>query len=73
MKGYLGQPELTREVIRDGWYMTGDMARIDEDGFITLTGRLSRFAKIGGEMVPQEKIEEELHEILRHERARRAR
>jgi acyl-[acyl-carrier-protein]-phospholipid O-acyltransferase/long-chain-fatty-acid--[acyl-carrier-protein] ligase len=64
MQGYLGKPELTRDVIQDGWYVTGDMARIDADGHITLTGRLSRFAKIGGEMVPLEKIEEELHEIL---------
>jgi acyl-[acyl-carrier-protein]-phospholipid O-acyltransferase/long-chain-fatty-acid--[acyl-carrier-protein] ligase len=64
MQGYLGKPELTREVIRDGWYVTGDMARIDPDGHITLTGRLSRFAKVGGEMVPLEKIEEELHHVL---------
>jgi acyl-[acyl-carrier-protein]-phospholipid O-acyltransferase/long-chain-fatty-acid--[acyl-carrier-protein] ligase len=64
MKGYLGRPELTAEVVRDGWYVTGDMARLDADGFVTLTGRLSRFAKVGGEMVPLEKIEEELHDIL---------
>jgi acyl-[acyl-carrier-protein]-phospholipid O-acyltransferase/long-chain-fatty-acid--[acyl-carrier-protein] ligase len=64
MQGYLGKPDLTAEVIRDGWYVTGDMARIDPAGHITLTGRLSRFAKVGGEMVPLEKIEEELHEIL---------
>jgi acyl-[acyl-carrier-protein]-phospholipid O-acyltransferase/long-chain-fatty-acid--[acyl-carrier-protein] ligase len=64
MKGYLGKPEQTAQVIRDGWYVTGDMARIDEDGFITLTGRLSRFAKVGGEMIPLEKIEEELQGIL---------
>ncbi|MCS6851355.1 MAG: AMP-binding protein [Gemmataceae bacterium] len=64
MKGYLGKDDLTRQVIRDGWYVTGDMARIDDDGFITLTGRLFRFAKIGGEMVPLEKIEEELHDIF---------
>ncbi len=64
MEGYLGRPELTREAIQDGWYVTGDMARLDEDGFITLTGRLSRFAKCGGEMVPLEKIEEVLHDIL---------
>jgi acyl-[acyl-carrier-protein]-phospholipid O-acyltransferase/long-chain-fatty-acid--[acyl-carrier-protein] ligase len=64
MKGYLGKPEATRKAIRDGWYITGDMGKIDEEGFITLTGRLARFAKIGGEMVPLEKIEEELHHIL---------
>jgi acyl-[acyl-carrier-protein]-phospholipid O-acyltransferase/long-chain-fatty-acid--[acyl-carrier-protein] ligase len=64
MRGYLGREELTRAVIRDGWYVTGDMAKIDEDGFITLTGRLSRFAKVGGEMVPLEKVEEELHHVL---------
>src|SRR5262249_7773243 len=64
MKGYLGKPELTREVVLDGWYVTGDMARIDPDGHVPLTGRLSRFAKVGGEMVPLEKVEEELHEVL---------
>jgi acyl-[acyl-carrier-protein]-phospholipid O-acyltransferase/long-chain-fatty-acid--[acyl-carrier-protein] ligase len=64
MLGYLGKPDLTREVVRDGWYVTGDMGRMDDDGYLTLTGRLSRFAKIGGEMVPLEKIEEVLHEIL---------
>ncbi len=52
MKGYLGDPVKTSEVIRDGWYMSGDYARIDEEGFIHITGRQSRFSKIGGEMVP---------------------
>lgn len=61
MAGYLGKPELTREVIRDGWYVTGDIARYDDDGFVTLTDRLSRFSKIGGEMVPHQKIEDEFH------------
>jgi acyl-[acyl-carrier-protein]-phospholipid O-acyltransferase/long-chain-fatty-acid--[acyl-carrier-protein] ligase len=64
MKGYLGRPELTQEVIRDGWYVTGDMACFDDEGFITITGRLARFSKIGGEMVPHQKIEDELHALL---------
>jgi len=64
MVGYLNQPEKTRQVIRDGWYATGDMARIDEDGFVEITGRLARFAKVGGEMVPLEHVERELHEAL---------
>src|SRR5262249_12504675 len=56
MEGYLGKPEATREAIRDGWYVTGDIAKYDDDGFITITDRLSRFSKIGGEMVPHQKI-----------------
>ena len=63
MQGYLGQPEKTAEVLRDGWYMTGDIANQDEDGFLQITDRLSRFSKIGGEMVPHIKVEEKLHEL----------
>jgi acyl-[acyl-carrier-protein]-phospholipid O-acyltransferase/long-chain-fatty-acid--[acyl-carrier-protein] ligase len=63
MVGYLGRPEKTAEVLRDGWYMTGDVALVDEDGFVQITDRLSRFSKIGGEMVPHIKIEERLHEL----------
>ncbi len=64
MAGYLNQPEKTAEMIRDGWYNTGDMAKIDRDGFITITGRLSRFSKIGGEMVPHIRIEEAITRIV---------
>ncbi len=64
MPGYLGRPDLTAKAIKDGWYNTGDMAKIDDDGFITITGRLSRFAKIAGEMIPLEKLEEEMHAVL---------
>ncbi|MBI4479344.1 MAG: MFS transporter [Acidobacteria bacterium] len=63
MQGYLGMPEKTAEVLRDGWYVTGDMAFIDEDGFLEITDRLSRFSKIGGEMVPHVKVEETLQEL----------
>ena len=62
MHGYLGQPEKTAEVLRDGWYVTGDIVRLDEDGFLQITDRLSRFSKLGGEMVPHMKVEEKLHE-----------
>jgi acyl-[acyl-carrier-protein]-phospholipid O-acyltransferase / long-chain-fatty-acid--[acyl-carrier-protein] ligase len=63
MKGYLGKPEKTAEVLQDGWYVTGDIAAEDEDGFLVITDRLSRFSKIGGEMVPHIKVEEKLHEL----------
>jgi acyl-[acyl-carrier-protein]-phospholipid O-acyltransferase/long-chain-fatty-acid--[acyl-carrier-protein] ligase len=63
MKGYLGKPEKTAEVLNNGWYTTGDVAMIDEDGFLTIADRLSRFSKIGGEMVPHIRIEEKLHEL----------
>ena len=64
MAGYLDAPDKTADVIRDGWYVTGDIARIDEDGFIFITDRLSRFSKIGGEMVPHVKIEDAINAIL---------
>jgi len=64
MLGYLNQPALTREAIRDGWYVTGDIAAVDDDGFIRITDRLSRFSKIGGEMVPHVRVEEVINSIL---------
>ncbi|MGC1829791.1 MAG: acyl-[ACP]--phospholipid O-acyltransferase [Candidatus Acidiferrales bacterium] len=63
MKGYLGKPEKTAEVLQNGWYATGDIVAEDEDGFLTITDRLSRFSKIGGEMVPHVKVEETLQEL----------
>jgi acyl-[acyl-carrier-protein]-phospholipid O-acyltransferase/long-chain-fatty-acid--[acyl-carrier-protein] ligase len=64
MRGYLGEPDLTRDAQRDGWYVTGDIASIDEAGFIRITDRLSRFSKIAGEMVPHMKVEEQLQALL---------
>ncbi len=60
MRGYLGDEEETRRAITDGWYNTGDVGCIDEDGFLTLTDRLSRFSKIAGEMVPHVAVEDVL-------------
>jgi acyl-[acyl-carrier-protein]-phospholipid O-acyltransferase/long-chain-fatty-acid--[acyl-carrier-protein] ligase len=57
-EGYLQDPERTAEVLRDGWFKTGDIGRFDEDGFLYIEGRLSRFSKIGGEMVPHEALEQ---------------
>jgi acyl-[acyl-carrier-protein]-phospholipid O-acyltransferase/long-chain-fatty-acid--[acyl-carrier-protein] ligase len=64
MQGYLGRPDLTAAALHDGWYTTGDIGLLDEDGFLKITGRLSRFSKIGGEMVPHGRVEEALHEAI---------
>jgi len=65
MVGYLAEPEKTRQAIwEDGWYITGDVAQLDDDGFITITDRLSRFSKIAGEMVSHVHMEETLHRAL---------
>ena len=64
MKGYYKDPHKTASVLRDGWYITGDIARIDQDGFIWITGRQSRMSKIGGEMVPHILIEEAIEKVL---------
>jgi acyl-[acyl-carrier-protein]-phospholipid O-acyltransferase/long-chain-fatty-acid--[acyl-carrier-protein] ligase len=63
MQGYLDDPEATAKVMHGKWYDTGDIGRVDRDSFLVLTDRLSRFAKIGGEMVPQGRVEEALAEV----------
>ena len=63
-EGYLNDPERTADVLRDGWFKTGDIGRFDEDGFLYIEGRLSRFSKIGGEMVPHEAIEQKIIDLL---------
>jgi acyl-[acyl-carrier-protein]-phospholipid O-acyltransferase / long-chain-fatty-acid--[acyl-carrier-protein] ligase len=64
MVGYHGTPQRTAQVLRDGYYVTGDLGYVDEDGFLYITDRLARFSKIGGEMVPHLKIEDALGEVL---------
>ena len=64
MLGYLSQPQLTERALRHGWYVTGDIAAVDDDGFIRIVDRISRFSKIGGEMVPHMKVEETMNEVL---------
>jgi acyl-[acyl-carrier-protein]-phospholipid O-acyltransferase/long-chain-fatty-acid--[acyl-carrier-protein] ligase len=63
-EGYLQDPERTAAVLHDGWLKTGDIGRFDEDGFLYIEGRLSRFSKIGGEMVPHESIEHKIVDLL---------
>ncbi len=63
-EGYLNDPKRTAEVIRDHWFKTGDLGRFDEDGFLFIEGRLSRFSKIGGEMVPHETVEANIYAAL---------
>ena len=63
MVGYLNQPEATAKVLKDGWYVTGDLGYVDADGFLKITDRLSRFSKIAGEMVPHVGVESAIMEV----------
>ena len=63
-EGYLHDAERTADVLQNGWLKTGDLGRFDEDGFLYIEGRLSRFSKIGGEMVPHEAIESKIVDLL---------
>jgi acyl-[acyl-carrier-protein]-phospholipid O-acyltransferase/long-chain-fatty-acid--[acyl-carrier-protein] ligase len=63
--GYLNDVQKTEEVLTDeNWFITGDIGYLDEDQFLFIKGRLSRFSKIGGEMVPHETVEETIKKIL---------
>jgi acyl-[acyl-carrier-protein]-phospholipid O-acyltransferase/long-chain-fatty-acid--[acyl-carrier-protein] ligase len=64
-EGYLKDPKRTADVLEeDGWFRTGDIGRLDLDGFLYIEGRLSRFSKIGGEMVPHETVEDSITKAL---------
>ncbi len=63
-EGYLNEPEKTSEVLVNGWFRTGDLGRMDEEGFLYIEGRLSRFSKIAGEMVPHETVEDEINAAM---------
>ena len=62
--GYLDQKKKSDEVLIDGWFRTGDVGRVDDDGFLYIEGRLSRFSKIAGEMVPHETVEAAIAKVL---------
>jgi acyl-[acyl-carrier-protein]-phospholipid O-acyltransferase/long-chain-fatty-acid--[acyl-carrier-protein] ligase len=62
--GYLGDPAKTASAFRDGWFITGDLGHFDDDGFLFIEGRLSRFSKVGGEMVPHGTVEQKIIEAF---------
>jgi acyl-[acyl-carrier-protein]-phospholipid O-acyltransferase / long-chain-fatty-acid--[acyl-carrier-protein] ligase len=62
--GYLNNPKKSAEVLKDGWFLTGDVGHVDADGFLTIEGRISRFSKIAGEMVPHETVEAAINKVL---------
>lgn len=73
MKGYLRDPERSADsiVTLDGqrWYKTGDKGHLDDDGFLTIVDRYSRFAKIGGEMVSLSVVEQQAHSAIADDEA----
>ena len=58
MPGYHNKPEETRNALRGGWYHTGDLAKSDENGFMTITGRLKELIIRGGQNIAPAEIEE---------------
>jgi len=64
MLGYLDNPALTASVVVDGWYNTRDIGKLDDEGFLSITGRQSQFSKIGGETVPHLLVEGAIARLL---------
>lgn len=62
--GYLDDREATERVFHDKWFVTSDLARIDPDNFLFIEGRISRFSKLGGEMVPHGRLEQIIAECF---------
>lgn len=62
---YIMDADKTKSAFKDGWFVTGDIGRVDENGFLHIEGRLARFSKIGGEMIPHEKIESAIRRMLK--------
>ncbi len=63
--GYLNDSKRSKEVLTDdGWFKTGDVGYMDADGFLHIQGRISRFSKIAGEMVPHETLEAAINKVL---------
>jgi acyl-[acyl-carrier-protein]-phospholipid O-acyltransferase/long-chain-fatty-acid--[acyl-carrier-protein] ligase len=63
-EGYFKETDQTTAVLQNGWYKTGDVGRLDDDGFLFIEGRMSRFSKIAGEMVPHLTVEQKIVEAL---------
>jgi acyl-CoA synthetase (AMP-forming)/AMP-acid ligase II len=63
MRGYLGKPEETAKTVVDGWLHTGDIGRIDEDGYLSIVGRLKEMIIRGGENIYPKEIEDVLHDF----------
>ena len=62
MKGYWGKPEATAEAIPDGWFRSGDLAKVDSDGYFFIVGRQKDLIIRGGYNVYPREVEEALHE-----------
>ena len=62
--GYLKNPGANEAAFADGWFRTGDLARIDPEGYLFIEGRISRFSKLGGEMVPHGRVEQVIAECF---------